>query len=274
MAIETPDFQSVAIAPATHLQTVNLAAGPSSQTVNVQPPPGTHALGFTTNLLDGKQSVGLVQGHVSGANYWNGNLIIANPTNGRPAILPVFCDPSFENSFDVNVGNQGVGPAKVEIFAVRDTEAVSMLPAYPGPTLSAAALSVVLATDQAILNALALKKGWDAQGVSAPGGGVVASVTLPAPGPNLRYQLDQIVATLLTVAAVSQTPDLQIKDGATVIWQVTLSVPATAFSTDKIVVSDMGLKQPSTNQALTVAFSANTSGNIFERLSVGAYITN
>lgn len=147
MAIETPDFQSVTVAPATHLATVNLAAGPSSQTINVQPPPGTHALGFTTNLLDGEQTVGLVQGHVSGANYWNGSLIIANPTNGRPAILPIFCDPSFENSFEVNVGNQGIGPARIEIFAVRDTEAVSVLPAYPGPTLGAAALSVILASD-------------------------------------------------------------------------------------------------------------------------------
>lgn len=180
------------------------------------------------------------------------------------------------------VAGEGSGNQAVDIAApLGQALAAASIPTVPtsdlpvgkqGQAAMAASLPVVVASDQSAVRSR--RQAWDAHAVNRPATGSAASVTLPAPGANLRYQLDHLLATLVnTAAANGGGGEVNVSDSSGVIWSVGLGVTATAGASDHIVESDMCLLQSVFNAALTIGFGGALA-SWATHVAVGAYIVS
>jgi hypothetical protein len=110
---------------------------------------------------------------------------------------------------------------------------------------------------------------YDVLGTSAPAAGGLASVVLAA-STGKAYRLAHISAGLVQVTGALAAPLVQVKDGASVIWNRYLGISATAGDKDGFDLSGLAIKGTAGN-SMTIVFSAAIAG-AGESISVGAYL--
>jgi len=140
------------------------------------------------------------------------------------------------------------------------------LPSLQGQGPMAASLAVVIASDQSRVSVRT--SPVDLSGTSSPAAGTVASVVLAAVG-GRTYTCHSIDGTVAQSVAVSAAQELQLKDGATIVWQQWLVIPAVAFSFAHIEKSDLELKGTVGN-SMTAAIT-NGVASVSETANIGAY---
>lgn len=102
-----------------------------------------------------------------------------------------------------------------------------------------------------------------------PGVGGTASVTFAAAA-GQRWVLNALGGTLLQTGATAGAANLQVLDGAAVIWKEAMSVVGTAFAIDRVARSPM-LLQSSIGNGMTVNFGGAASATVAEYVNASAW---
>lgn len=100
---------------------------------------------------------------------------------------------------------------------------------------------------------------YDIVGTSTPAGGVAPSIVFPAT-PGKTYTLARLGADLRSDAGVADGAYVQILDGATLLWNRLISVPATARAIDHMTEFDLAIKGTVGN-SMTVKFASIGAGS-------------
>jgi len=105
---------------------------------------------------------------------------------------------------------------------------------------------------------------------ATPGAGVAASVAFTALT-GLRWVVDSMAFTLRCGAATADARTAQVLDGATSIWEQTLSIGAVANAVDHIALGPgLGLAG-SIAATLTVQLAGAPPANVFAQVAAGVY---
>ena len=111
---------------------------------------------------------------------------------------------------------------------------------------------------------------------AAPAGNIQGTVTKAAGGAGVRHVLKSLFFVLYNNAAVSATPGIYVRDGAsgagTIIYVGALAIPAVSGSMAKVALAGLNIVG-SPNTAMTLEFSAAGGANTFEVVSGSGYST-
>ena len=106
----------------------------------------------------------------------------------------------------------------------------------------------------------------------APANGVLATITFTA-NPGLRWVIDHAERSIRNSAATATAQLTLIKDGATVIYEGAVSIPATATIIDRDVLGPGAGYAGSIGNAVTVTFGAAPVAGVTELVTAGAFLT-
>lgn len=233
-------------------------------------PTGTHSLQLSNVSPTNNVAQFIVKGHTTGVYYHP----VEQPVNGviefgalKTLVVPI--DPVQDAKYDVICTTSGFGTTTtVKVTAILDTEAVWVQnkPETPVFVVQTGSFRPSL-TGGAPYQDLP-PPPYDGQAVSAPATGVQATVTLAAFS-GQQWRASMLAASLVQGTGAASADDIQVLDGATVIWGVALGITAVAGDADHFDTSGVGIVG-SVTTAMTFRFVVGFAG-ASERVSLGAY---